>query len=169
MRSCKGAPDAAHVAMAAVERIGRDALSDMRSVLGVLRHSGELALLTPQPGVGQLYSLVEATRTSGRQVDLMVERRTRTAARACRARPRPHARGSTGRRVRRCAHLAAVQRRRRGAGNHRRGHDRSIAVADAGDARERAAICSGAIESDLHAVGRRLVVTLPPALKEVFA
>lgn len=65
--------EAADTAMAAVERTGRNALSDMRRVLGVLRHSGESPSLAPQPGVGQLYALVEATRRSGRSVELSVD------------------------------------------------------------------------------------------------
>jgi signal transduction histidine kinase len=64
---------AADEAMAAVERTGRDALSDMRRMLGVLRQSGDATPLAPQPGVGELYGLVEAARTKRQGIELSVE------------------------------------------------------------------------------------------------
>ncbi|MGO8994418.1 MAG: sensor histidine kinase [Polyangiaceae bacterium] len=64
---------AADRAMAAVEQSGRDALADMRRMLGVLRHTEALAPLTPQPGIGQLYALVDAARANGRSIELSVE------------------------------------------------------------------------------------------------
>jgi signal transduction histidine kinase len=67
---------AADQAMAAVEQTGRDALADMRRVLGVLRHVGESPSLAPQPGVGQMYALVEAARADGRVIELTVEGET---------------------------------------------------------------------------------------------
>jgi signal transduction histidine kinase len=63
---------AADRAMAAVEQTGRSALSGMRQVLGVL-HADDSAPLAPQPGVGQLYALVEAERAAGRSIELSVE------------------------------------------------------------------------------------------------
>src|ERR1700704_960488 len=52
---------------------GREALSEMRRILGVLRRSGEdPAVLAPQPGVGQLHALVERARTNGGSVELSV-------------------------------------------------------------------------------------------------
>jgi signal transduction histidine kinase len=68
-----GDPDAADRAMAAVEHTGRAALSDMRRVLGVLRHADESPSLAPQPGIGQIYALVESARGEGRSIDLTVE------------------------------------------------------------------------------------------------
>ena len=59
-------------AMAAVEDTGREALAEMRRILGVLRHPGEKAELAPQPGVGQLHSLVERARGPRRHVGLDV-------------------------------------------------------------------------------------------------
>ena len=64
---------AADAAMAAVEQVGRNALADMRSLLGVLRHAEEPPSLAPQPGAGQIYALVEAARSNGRRVELSVE------------------------------------------------------------------------------------------------
>lgn len=62
---------AADAAIANVEEIGRQALSDMRRILGVLR-GHDAAALTPQPGVGQLYALIERARGGGREVELRV-------------------------------------------------------------------------------------------------
>jgi signal transduction histidine kinase len=66
-------PATADQAMAAVEQTGRDALADMRRVLGVLRHADEAPSLAPQPGVGQIYALVELARGRGRAIELSVE------------------------------------------------------------------------------------------------
>lgn len=65
--------DRADVAMAAVEEAGRETLSEMRRILGVLRRVDEAAELTPQPGVGQIPRLVERAREQRRQVELDVE------------------------------------------------------------------------------------------------
>jgi signal transduction histidine kinase len=66
-------PRAADEAMAAVEQTGRDALSNMRRMLGVLHHSGDPTTLAPQPGVGELYALVEAARSKGQGIEMSVE------------------------------------------------------------------------------------------------
>jgi signal transduction histidine kinase len=60
-------------AMAAIERTGREALDEMRRILGVLREADHKAELAPQPGVGQLYALIEDARANGRRVELHVE------------------------------------------------------------------------------------------------
>jgi signal transduction histidine kinase len=65
--------DRADAAMAAVEEAGRQALSEMRRILGVLRRAGEAAELAPQPGVGQIHGLVERAREQHRQVELEVD------------------------------------------------------------------------------------------------
>jgi len=65
--------DRADAAMAAVEEAGREALSEMRRILGVLRRVGEAAELAPQPGVGQIHMLVERAREQRRQVELEVD------------------------------------------------------------------------------------------------
>jgi signal transduction histidine kinase len=67
-------PAAADEAMLAIEETGREALSEMRRILGVLRRSGEDPVaLAPQPGVGQLHALVESARTNGVSVELRVD------------------------------------------------------------------------------------------------
>jgi signal transduction histidine kinase len=60
-------------ALLAVERSGREAMAEMRRMVGVLRHAGDKASLTPQPSLSQLGKLVEKTRRAGLPVDLLVE------------------------------------------------------------------------------------------------
>jgi signal transduction histidine kinase len=72
---------AADRAMLAVERTGRSALTDMRRMLGGLREVEASPLLAPQPGVGQVYALIETARAAG-QVDRV--QRTRGPRRAAR-------------------------------------------------------------------------------------
>jgi signal transduction histidine kinase len=59
-------------AMEAIGTTGRQALSEMRRMLGVLREEGETTL-APQPGVEQLTELVEQIRSAGLAVDLTVQ------------------------------------------------------------------------------------------------
>jgi len=66
-------PDEADTAMATIEDTGRQALADMRRILGVLRRSDDEADLAPQPGVGQIPALVERMRSAQRPVVLHVE------------------------------------------------------------------------------------------------
>ena len=63
-------PEEARAALNAVERTGRDALADMRRLLGVLREDGPSAR-QPQPGLDELEPLLERFRTAG--LDLAVE------------------------------------------------------------------------------------------------
>jgi signal transduction histidine kinase len=67
-------PEKTRQALTAISRTGRQALAEMRSLLGVLRsaddHGAELA---PQPGVEQLAGLLEQTRAAGVPVSFTVE------------------------------------------------------------------------------------------------
>jgi signal transduction histidine kinase len=65
-------PAAATGALEAIAATGRQALTDMRALLGVLREGGgeEYA---PQPDVAAIPALVEDVRASGLDVDLIVE------------------------------------------------------------------------------------------------
>jgi signal transduction histidine kinase len=71
----KSDPAAATGALEAIAATGRQALTDMRSLLGVLRDGGgeEYA---PQPDVAAIPGLVHDVRTSGLDVDLLVEGET---------------------------------------------------------------------------------------------
>jgi signal transduction histidine kinase len=60
-------------AMESIEEAGRRTLTEMRRVLGVLREENETAELAPQPGVGQIHTLIENARGDHRQVELKVE------------------------------------------------------------------------------------------------
>jgi signal transduction histidine kinase len=56
-----------------IERSGRQALVEMRRLLGVLREPGEPAALSPQPGVAELAALVEGVRAAGLPVVLAID------------------------------------------------------------------------------------------------
>jgi signal transduction histidine kinase len=70
-----GADDTASAeqALAAIEETGRDALGEMRRLLGVLRREDEGLALAPQPGLARLQSLVERQRERGLEIDMRVE------------------------------------------------------------------------------------------------
>jgi signal transduction histidine kinase len=59
-------------ALETVETIGRQALAEMRRMVGVLRQSGEAADREPAPGLTQLSRLVEQFRNAGLPVDVAV-------------------------------------------------------------------------------------------------
>jgi signal transduction histidine kinase len=59
-------------ALLVVERIGREALTEMRRMLGVLRASGDVATLAPQPGMQHIEKLVDQARRAGLTVELQV-------------------------------------------------------------------------------------------------
>jgi signal transduction histidine kinase len=59
--------------MGEVSQAGRQALSDMRAMLGVLRTDDRPADLAPQPGVPELSVLLERVRATGLVVDLEIE------------------------------------------------------------------------------------------------
>lgn len=65
--------DDADTAMGAIEGTGRQVLSEMRGVLGVLRHAGEGGQLEPQPGVDQIYTLIQHARERGQRIELSVD------------------------------------------------------------------------------------------------
>jgi signal transduction histidine kinase len=60
-------------ALTAVEQTGRDALAEMRRMVGVLRAADQVPVLAPQPGVSQLRKLVEQICDAGLHVELRVE------------------------------------------------------------------------------------------------
>ena len=67
-------PATADAALEAVEDVGRQALNEMRRILGVLRQRDQAGdLLEPQPGVDQIYRLIESAREHGQHVELTIE------------------------------------------------------------------------------------------------
>lgn len=66
-------PERAREAFAAVESSGRDALAELRRLLGVLRRDDEELALAPQPSLAHIDSLVRRVCQSGLPVDLHVE------------------------------------------------------------------------------------------------
>jgi signal transduction histidine kinase len=70
----------AKTALAAVEETGRDALTEMRRLLGVLRRDGDGLALAPQPGLARVEALLERHREGGLGVALRVEGSRRSLA-----------------------------------------------------------------------------------------
>ena len=66
-------PQAAQRAMAAVENAGRQALNELRHLMGVLRPETEQPGLTPQPALAELPELVDHVRQAGLAVTLDME------------------------------------------------------------------------------------------------
>jgi signal transduction histidine kinase len=64
-------------ALEAVEATGRDALAEMRRMVGVLRESKANPDMEPTPGMGQLNRLVEKFRAAGLPVSISVTGTTR--------------------------------------------------------------------------------------------
>ena len=60
-------------ALLIVERTGREALAEMRRMVGVLRRPEEAPALAPQPSLGHLDRLVQQAREAGLPVDLRIE------------------------------------------------------------------------------------------------
>jgi signal transduction histidine kinase len=74
-RSVAGNPDQATAALTQIEDTGRQALAEMRRLLGLLRDGkdGAAAALDPQPSLAHLDGLLAATREAGLPVELAVE------------------------------------------------------------------------------------------------
>ena len=59
-------------AFASIESSGREALSEMGRLLGMLRSDGEGRVLAPQPGLARLDGLIDRVRAAGLDVELIV-------------------------------------------------------------------------------------------------
>jgi signal transduction histidine kinase len=63
-------PERAREALTAIHDVSRQALTELRSVLGVLRSDGDFAPRSPSPGLGQLDDLLSAVRGAGLEARL---------------------------------------------------------------------------------------------------
>ncbi len=61
-------PDRAQAALSAISSTGRQALTEMRRLLGVLRSADQHTDLAPVPGLGELRELLDQARTAGLEV-----------------------------------------------------------------------------------------------------
>jgi signal transduction histidine kinase len=66
-------PQRAEGSLASIERTGRQAIDEMRSLLGILRREEDELPTGPPPGLGQLDELAEQLREAGIRVDVEVE------------------------------------------------------------------------------------------------
>jgi signal transduction histidine kinase len=69
-KALRSSPDRAEAMLTSAEETGRQALAEMKRLVGIMR-AGAPAL-DPQPGLGQLETLVEGARASGKRVELQV-------------------------------------------------------------------------------------------------
>ncbi len=72
-RLLEGEPKEAQQALSSIETTGRQALVEMRRMLGILRRNDEELTLAPQPGLQHLDALIEETRKAGLPVELHIE------------------------------------------------------------------------------------------------
>jgi signal transduction histidine kinase len=72
-RTAAGDPERARGAIAAVEETGREALDELRRLLGVLRRGDEELALAPQPTLARLGALVARVEATGLTVELDVD------------------------------------------------------------------------------------------------
>jgi signal transduction histidine kinase len=66
-------PARADMAMGTIEETGRQTLGEMRRILGILRDANDLDELRPQPGVDQIYALIQRARKRGQPIELSVD------------------------------------------------------------------------------------------------
>jgi glucose-6-phosphate-specific signal transduction histidine kinase len=65
-------PDGALEEIAVIERTGREALTQMRGILGLLQAPHDPIDLQPTPGLAHIHSLLQRWRAEGRPIDLRV-------------------------------------------------------------------------------------------------
>lgn len=70
-------PDKAVEVLTAIKSTSKDALSELREILGVLRDAGELQSGPGAPGVGRLCALVDSTTAAGVRTELRLVGRRR--------------------------------------------------------------------------------------------
>ena len=72
-RLLDGEQQGARQALGSIETTGRQALTEMRRLLGILRRADEELTLTPQPSLKHLETLIEQVREAGLPVELHIE------------------------------------------------------------------------------------------------
>lgn len=72
-RLLRSDPEQARDSILIVEQTGREALADMRRLLGMLRKDDDPRALAPQPGLDQLATLLDSLRTRGLECGLRTE------------------------------------------------------------------------------------------------
>jgi signal transduction histidine kinase len=72
-RLLRSDPDRARDSILTVEQTGREALADMRRLLGMLRKDDDPRALAPQPGLDQLTTLLDSVRDGGLDCELHTE------------------------------------------------------------------------------------------------
>ena len=72
-RALRSDPDRARDSMLNVENTGRDALADLRRLLGMLRKDDDPRALAPQPGLNQLGTLMDLMRNIGLDCELQIK------------------------------------------------------------------------------------------------
>lgn len=65
--------------LGSIETTGRQALGELRRLLGILRHDGDAVGLAPQPGLRDLQELADRVRAAGIDVDLQLSGEENTA------------------------------------------------------------------------------------------
>jgi signal transduction histidine kinase len=73
-----GQPERARSSLASVEETGRQALAELRRLLGILREQDSESAVAPQPGLGRLDELLADVRRAGLPVELGTEGDPRT-------------------------------------------------------------------------------------------
>ncbi len=76
-RLLEGEQNEARQALGSIETTGRQALTEMRRLLGILRRTDAELALAPQPSLRHLDALIEQVRESGLPVELHTEGETR--------------------------------------------------------------------------------------------
>jgi signal transduction histidine kinase len=61
------------LALETVEATGRDALTEMRRLVGLLREQGAMPDFSPQPGLGSIEALLDTVRSAGLPVELEID------------------------------------------------------------------------------------------------
>jgi signal transduction histidine kinase len=74
-------PERAADVLRSIQETGRQALSEMSRLLGILREHGDELGLVPQPGIADLGSLLEQTRQAGLPVEFTVQGEERSLPR----------------------------------------------------------------------------------------